>query len=343
MPRININVGTVANDGTGDDFRVAAEKINDNFQELYAETAADSQIEFDGNTIKTNQSNADLVFQPAGTGRVRIYDHFIIDNNYISFGRSNDDINIRTQGTGAVVFDNISIKDNNITSIRSNDDINIIPSGNGTITINNLKIDGNVLIKDNTIASTLTNSDLVFDGSGSGSVTTDSIDIRDNTIKANTSNADLELDATGYVRINGVRFPNSDGSASQLLRTDGSGILSFATPDIVTEYSAISDGTVSNSDSSEFTVDSFSASTHRSAKYTISVADSTNTRYETVEASVVHDGSSAYVNSHGSITNYSGPLLTFDADISAGNVRLRATPISNDTVVIKFLKRTMQI
>jgi len=35
MPKQTIDIGTVANDGTGDTLRSAGDKINDNFDELY--------------------------------------------------------------------------------------------------------------------------------------------------------------------------------------------------------------------------------------------------------------------------------------------------------------------
>ena len=35
MAKQNINIGSTANDGTGDDRRTAGDKINDNFTELY--------------------------------------------------------------------------------------------------------------------------------------------------------------------------------------------------------------------------------------------------------------------------------------------------------------------
>ena len=35
MAKLNINIGSTANDGTGDDLRTAGDKINDNFTELY--------------------------------------------------------------------------------------------------------------------------------------------------------------------------------------------------------------------------------------------------------------------------------------------------------------------
>ena len=35
MAKQNINIGSTANDGTGDDLRTAGDKMNDNFTELY--------------------------------------------------------------------------------------------------------------------------------------------------------------------------------------------------------------------------------------------------------------------------------------------------------------------
>ena len=41
MAQQTINIGTVANDGTGDPLRTAFDKVNDNFNELYADDAGD--------------------------------------------------------------------------------------------------------------------------------------------------------------------------------------------------------------------------------------------------------------------------------------------------------------
>ena len=41
MAKQTINIGTVANDGTGDPLRTAFDKINDNFTELYSDDAGD--------------------------------------------------------------------------------------------------------------------------------------------------------------------------------------------------------------------------------------------------------------------------------------------------------------
>ena len=42
MTRQNINIGSAANDGTGDTLRSAGTKINQNFQEIYTQLGGDS-------------------------------------------------------------------------------------------------------------------------------------------------------------------------------------------------------------------------------------------------------------------------------------------------------------
>ena len=62
-----------------------------------------------------------------------------------------------------------------------------------------------------------------------GASTLDGVTVTDNTISTNASNADLELtgNSSGSVKINGLKFPTSDGTADHVLKTDGSGNLSF--------------------------------------------------------------------------------------------------------------------
>jgi hypothetical protein len=42
MAKQTVNIGTVANDGTGDEIRTGGDKINDNFNELYAHLGGDT-------------------------------------------------------------------------------------------------------------------------------------------------------------------------------------------------------------------------------------------------------------------------------------------------------------
>lgn len=285
MAQQTLNTGTVANDGTGDDFRVAGLKINSNFEELYSN------------------------FAPTELG------------------------------------DGIDLDGNNIMGTRSNDNINFIPAGTGVLSMDSLLVDRNISFTDNMISTVSSNSDLELNANGTGSVNIDTINFRHNTITTNNSNADLQIatNGSGKISINGISLPRTDNGLVQAVKTDGSGTLSFVNVDYLYDQTILDDGTVTLSASAVANIDSFDSTTYRSTRYVMSISDSTNSRYEVLEAVVTHDGSTSYVNDHASVNNYTGPLLTLSTDISGGNVRLRATPITSDSVVIKFLARRQLI
>ena len=454
MAQITLNVGSNANDGTGDTLRTAMTNVNTMFTELYASPLFSGNLSFSGNEISATRSNDDIVFEPSGTGGVAFPAIRINDNN-IEGTRSNDNINLVPSGTGSVVFgaikingtslssddstlinvndglsvdgtltvsgaatlsgatdigstltvasglttlstlnvtsttnltttniDNLTIQDNTISS-SSNADINLAPGGTGSVVIDNLTIDSNINITDNAIKTTQSNSDLVLQPSGTGSVVISSADINggsidnttigaatpaagtfttlavnssmaidgvtiaDNTVSANASNANLELsgNGSGTVKMGPLKFPTSDGSVGQFLKTDGSGQLGFATAGATLNHSDINDNSVTVSSSAVSEIDSFSSSTYRSAKYYISISDATNSRFEIVEANLIHGPSGdstieAYLTTFGSTTSHTQPLCTFTADIDDGNVRLLAQNITSDSTVFKF-QRTL--
>jgi len=133
------------------------------------------------------------------------------------------------------------------------------------------------------------------------------------------------------VVLNSLRFPSSDGTGNQVLITDGSGNLGWAT--VATgsfTHITNTDGTASLTGSSAGVVDSFPAGTYRSAKYSVSMWDSTNSRAGIQEFYVTHDGSSAYISTTTGITSTGTDMATFTADIDSGNVRVLATLASSD-------------
>ena len=127
------------------------------------------------------------------------------------------------------------------------------------------------------------------------------------------------------------------------MKTDGSGTLSFATAGATLNHSDIADATTTVATSTTSVLNTFSTSTYRSAKYFISITDSTNSRFEIVEANVVHDGSDAYISQFGSTTDHTGALATFSADVNSGNVRLLTTNTSNDSCVFKFQRIAIDV
>ncbi len=72
MAQQTINIGAVANDGTGDQLRTAFDKVNDNFVEIYTELGGTSlsNIKISGNTIATDNTNGNLTLDPNGTGTI---------------------------------------------------------------------------------------------------------------------------------------------------------------------------------------------------------------------------------------------------------------------------------
>jgi hypothetical protein len=382
MAQQTLNIGSTANDGTGDTLRVAMDKVNDNFDEIYASPLFNEDITISGNEIRANRSNDDLVFGPSGTGSI-VFPAIKINDNNIEATRSNDDINIVPSGTGSVTIGSISVKDNTISTNISNADLELTPSGTGIVTAPEITVDSNINIKDNEIKTTVSNSDLVLNGSGTGSVkiakadidggtidntviggttavagtfTTvtantsaviDGVTIADNTISTNASNANLELsgNGTGTVTISGFSFPTSDGSTGQFIKTDGAGNLGFATAGATLSHSDIADATTTVASSATTVLNTFDKTVYRSAKYFISVTDSTNSRFEFVEANVIHDGTTAYISTYGSTSNYTGAATLSDltVDISGDDVRLLGTNISDDSCVFKFQRTAIDV
>jgi hypothetical protein len=140
MARQNINIGSNANDGTGDDLRSAMQKINTNFTELYAETAVDSGITISGNTISSNRSDDDIVFEPSGVGAVR-FPAVTINDNAIIGTRSNEDLTISASGTGNLILGSLRV---NGTTISSDDSTKITLAESvditGTLNVSTLEI-----------------------------------------------------------------------------------------------------------------------------------------------------------------------------------------------------------
>ena len=63
MTRQNINIGSTANDGTGDTLRSAGTKINQNFQEIYTQLGGDSSNLTTQVTIKDSSGVGTIIFE----------------------------------------------------------------------------------------------------------------------------------------------------------------------------------------------------------------------------------------------------------------------------------------
>jgi len=285
-----------------------------------------------------------------------------------------------TSLVGTTTIDNITFNDN-IIGTSSNADLNLTPGGTGTVVISNLTVDSNINITDNEIKTTQSNSDLVIAPSGTGqvvmskadinggtidntviggatplagsfttlsttaSLAIDGVTISDNTISTNSSNANLELtgNGSGGVKISGFTMPTSDGASGQFITTNGLGVLSFATAGATLSNSTIADATTTVASSSTSVLNTFDKTVARSAKYFISATDATNSRFEFVEANVVHDGTNAFISTFGSVSDYTEGLATYTVGISGDDVQVKVTNITDDSIVFKFQRIAMNI
>jgi hypothetical protein len=81
MAQQTINLGTNPNDGEGDNIRVAFDKCNDNFDEIYTAGPVSSNIKISGQTINSTNTNGNIVLSPDGTGKIVFDSNIIPDAN----------------------------------------------------------------------------------------------------------------------------------------------------------------------------------------------------------------------------------------------------------------------
>ena len=332
MAQTTINVGSNANDGTGDDLRSAFISVNANFTELYDASPVTSSISLAGNTISTNASNANL--------------------------------KLIASGTGVIELEGIQIRDNHIEGIRSNEDLVISASGTGNIRIGSLRLNGTTISSDdsssvrinetlhvNTIASddstavTIDDGLLVTGTLQANVIDTNSISSADSTaIQINDA-----LNVSGTLSANIIDtnvISSTDSSAvtiSDNLQVNGTLTATAITGLSVLNNSSQSDGTVTHSGSSgQQPLDSFVHATYRSAKYQVSITDATNSRYALDEIYVTHNGTTAYISTTG-VSSTGSSLATYSADISGSNLRILIVPISSDSVTYRFVKTLINV
>ena len=109
MAQQTINIGTVANDGTGDPLRTAFDKVNDNFTELYADDAGDVNSVNAGTGISVDQTTgAVTVTNSAPDQTVSLADggDIAVSGTYPSFTLTNSAPNATHTGdvTGATAL-----------------------------------------------------------------------------------------------------------------------------------------------------------------------------------------------------------------------------------------------
>ena len=332
MAQTTINVGSNANDGTGDDLRSAFISVNANFTELYDASPVTSSISLAGNTISTNASNANLKLLASGTGVIEL-EGIQIRDNHIEGIRSNEDLIVSASGTGNIIIgalrlNGTTISSDDSTSVRINETLHV-----------------NTIASDDSTAVTIDDGLLVTGTLQANTIDTNSISSQDSTaIQINDA-----LNVSGTLSANIIDtnvISSTDSSAvtiSDNLQVNGTLTATAITGLSVLNNSSQSDGTVTHAGSSgQQPLDSFVHATYRSAKYQVSITDATNSRYALDEIYVTHNGTTAFISTTG-VSSTGSSLATYSADISGSNVRILIVPISSDSVTYKFIKTLINV
>lgn len=228
MAKQTINVGTTANDKTGDPLRTAFTKINDNFTELYGASPFGQQVTISGNQISANASNADLVLSGSGTGdvvagavrihgtsitsddstQIQINENLDVGGNITASGNitatgnifANGNINLgnaagdQTKVVGVFEADQVQIDGTTITTNTTNGSLSLVGNGSGSVNVENL------IFTDNTISSA-SNGDITLSPGGTGGVVASGLRVKGTTITADDSsivniNEGVNIDGT---------------------------------------------------------------------------------------------------------------------------------------------------
>ena len=321
MAKYTINTGTNANDGTGDDLRTAMIYINSNFTELYDSSTISSQITIAGNKINANATNADLVLEPAGTGAI-VLPAITIDDNAITGTRSNENLVISASGTGHIVVGALRINGTTISS----DDSSAINFAESNITLGSINISGNVITS--TDSTTISFGGEILSGVGTPTQATD-VATKDYVDGASKNFGNLEI-VTDTLQ-------NQVTNNHLKLDTVGTGLIQFMS------NAFFGSDSVTVASSAATAIDSFVAATYRGAKYVVSITDTTNSRYETAEIIVTHNGSTPYISVYGRAGSTTTDLATFTADIDSGSVRILVMNAAGSSTTYKFFKTLIPV
>ena len=138
----------------------------------------------------------------------------------------------------------------------------------------------------------------------------------------------------GVRLVNGSDYTATNGTAVTLTTAAENGdvieIESHGRASIV-DNSSLTPGTSAlTTTTANQSVDTFPASTFRTAKYIVQAT--AGTAYHSSEINVMHDGTNTYTSEYGTVQT-GASLYTLSADINSGNVRLLCTPTNNNTTI----------
>jgi hypothetical protein len=278
-----------------------------------------------GNTISTGSlvngaklqiNSKDSILLPIGTASERPSSSGATDvPGMIRFNTTNDGVEWYTAGHGWVTptSEFTVIGDNQFTGTGSQ--VNFLLSSPQTT--NSCIVSVNGLLQSPVLDYYVTDNVLTFTSAPSNSA---KIDVRRLTT---TQTVVAITDSTGYNEVatdtSGVTIYSGSSSKVPTLKIDANGAL----------VSGLGNVTVSTANV-ETEIDSFSKTTYRSAKYLVQATSGSS--YQTMEALVVHDGTTPTITTFG-VVSTSGNLGILTTGISGGTLSVNFVAANNGTNV----------
>jgi len=328
---IDLNSGTIDNVIVGANEPAAGAFDPLNFTTL----VIPNKITFSGNTMSTNRSNDDIEFEANGTGNVII--------NGISFPNSDGQTGqfFQTNGSGVLGYLSTGFA---MSETDIQDALTVITFRNQTVIDHVTAVGGHSRLQSSTAAQdqfATSKYDSAFYLAINRDDESDEFEIIKHSLAHNNSDAFVSSSGLAKTGTNNHVETTADvnSSKARLLGTGNSGANSMSYyriglgDDDSTGYSGEDEAaTVINTDidSASEVFDTWAHADFRGAKYYISVNNASKTEISNLEASVVHDGTAAYVSIYNVVNSGSNDLVTITAAIDGDNVKLSAAGLETN-------------